>query len=500
MDIRLYNTLTRRVEAFEPVEPGRVRMYHCGPTVYDFVHIGNFSTFLLADLLRRFFEYVGYDVAQVMNITDVGHMTEDQLADGGGQDKMELAAERLRESKKHGKADVDDPNDPYQVAAYFTQAFLADAKLLGMKLGEREEQHHLPRATDNVPGMIRMIERLIEAGHAYVTDDGAVYYDVTSFPEYGKLSGNTLESVQAGAGGRIDQANQAGKRHPADFLLWKHDPRHIMKWGSPWGEGYPGWHIECSVMAMDTHGVETIDIHTGGEDNIFPHHECEIAQSVGATGKPFARYWLHNRHLLVEGEKMSKSKGNFYTLRDLLAKGVEPKVLRYELLRTHYRQNSNFTMKGLADSEKAVRRMRQFAAAADVTVDHNDPRMGASPVERQFAEALADDLNISAALGALFGWMNTISDPTADDVAALRRMDAILNVIDEADGDVALPTPADAAGMADAQVEQKVRQLNDARAQKDFALSDAIRDELKQAGVEVQISREGATWRRTMSL
>ncbi len=496
MDIRFYNTLTRQVEPFTPVEPGRVRMYHCGPTVYDYVHIGNFSTFMLADLLRRFFEFVGYDVVQVMNITDVGHMTEDQLADGGGQDKMELAAQRLRESKKQGKADVDDPNDPYQVAAFFTGAFLLDAKMLGLKLAEDDEQGHLPRATANVPGMIRMIEKLVETGHAYATDAGAVYYDVTSFPQYGKLSGNTLDKVQAGAGGRVDDANQAGKRNPADFLLWKHDPKHLMKWDSPWGPGYPGWHIECSVMALDTHGVETLDIHTGGEDNIFPHHECEIAQSVGATGKPFANYWLHNRHLLVDGEKMSKSKGSFYTLRDLLAKGVDPRVLRYELLRTHYRQNANFTMKGLADSEKAVRRIRSFAGESEALA--GVVRMVDTDVERQFAEALADDLNISAALGVLFAWMNATPNPTADDIAALRRMDAVLNVIGEPAVDAAKPQAA--SGLSDADVEAKVRRLNEARANKDYATSDAIRDELADAGIEVQIGKEGATWRRKMSL
>jgi len=500
MDIHLYNTLSRRIERFEPIDPGKVRMYHCGPTVYDYVHIGNFSTFMLADLLRRYFEFVGYDVVQVMNITDVGHMTEDQLADGGGQDKMELAAQRLRQSKKQGEADVDDPNDPFQVAEFFTQAFLADAKMLGLKLAERDEQDHLPRATDHVPDMVRMIERLVASGHAYVTDDGAVYYDVTSFPDYGKLSGNTLESLQAGAGGRVDEATQTGKRHPADFLLWKHDPKHLMKWDSPWGEGYPGWHIECSVMALIAHGVDTIDIHTGGEDNIFPHHECEIAQSVGATGKTFARYWLHNRHLLVEGDKMSKSEGNFYTARDLLTRGADPTALRYELLRTHYRQNSNFTVKGLADSEKAVRRIRAFAAAADVPAGEAPVRMGDTQVEHDFAAALADDLNISAALGALFAWMNATPQPTADDVATLRRIDSVLNVIDEPQVDADLGGAAGAEGMNDADIDAKVRQLDEARAKKDYATSDAIRDELNEAGIEVQITNQGSTWQRKISL
>jgi cysteinyl-tRNA synthetase len=242
MEIRFYNTLTRRVETFQPVDPGVVRMYSCGPTVYDFAHIGNFRSFVFADLLRRFLEFAGYEVRQVMNITDVGHMTEDQLADGGGRDKMELASERLREAKKQGTAAVANPEDPYQVAEYFTQAFLEDACLLRLKVADSAPQA-TPRATNNIDGMIRIIERLLTTAHAYIGRDGAVYYDITTFPEYGRLSGNTLEKLQTGAGGRIAAHETVAKRHPHDFLLWKPDPRHIMRWPSPWGEGYPGWHI-----------------------------------------------------------------------------------------------------------------------------------------------------------------------------------------------------------------------------------------------------------------
>ncbi len=498
MEVDLYNTLSHRVERFAPIETGTVRMYTCGPTVYDFAHIGNFRAFLFGDLVRRFLEAIGYRVEHVMNITDVGHMTEDELADGGGRDKMEVAAERLKEAKKQGKPSVEDPDDPFQVADFYTQVFLEDARLLRLKVAE-EGSSHMPRATQYIGPMMQATQRLLEQGHAYVTTEGAVYYDVRSFPDYGRLSGNTLERLQAGAGGRVSDAEQAGKRHPADFLLWKADPKHLMKWPSPWGTGYPGWHIECSTMALSTMGVETLDIHTGGEDNIFPHHECEIAQATGATGKPLANYWLHTRFLLAEGEKMAKSRGNFYTVRELLRQGVDPAVLRYELLRAHYRQNANFTRKGLVDADKAIERLRQFAAA------HPDARpessmLGDTPVERDFAVALADDMNVSGAIGALFKWISATPEPTAEDVRALRRMDQVLGIVEGGPSVKDLTTEGvseeETAELSDAEVEEKVRRIDAARAAKDYATSDAIRDELREAGIEVRSTREGTTWRR----
>ena len=493
--IKLYNTLSRRVELFEPIEPGMVRMYNCGPTVYDFAHIGNFRTFLFADLLRRMFEFHGFTVNQVMNLTDVGHMTVDDVADGAGEDKMQVAARRLKEAKKQGRADVDDPDDPYQVAQYFIDAFIEDARMLGMRIAD-EYPDRMPRATHHVPGMIAIIERLIERGHAYVGGDGVVYFDVRSFDAYGRLSGNTVDQLHVGAGGRVGEEQLAAKRHPADFVLWKPDDKHIMKWDSPWGTGYPGWHIECSAMALGLLERDTIDIHTGGEDNIFPHHECEIAQSSGATGRPFARYWLHTRHLMVEGEKMSKSKGNFFTLRDLLAKGAEPAAVRYELLKAPYRQNANLTMKGLSDSAKAVDRLRRFAAAHDVP--DQPSRMANTPVERAFGEALADDLNISAALGELFSWLNATPAPSSDDVAALRRIDGVLNVITSR-RPAAAPLPA-AGGLTDVQIDEKCAAIQRARLDKDYATSDRIRDELNAAGIDVQIGKAGVTWQRKLAV
>ncbi|MEE9211985.1 MAG: hypothetical protein V3U29_04965, partial [Phycisphaeraceae bacterium] len=289
MDIRFFNTLAHCEQTFVPIDPPDVYMYNCGPTVYDYAHIGNFRAFVFADVLRRFLELAGYRVHQVMNITDVGHMTEDQLADGGGEDKMQLAARQLKQAKKAGRATVENPDDPHQVARFFTDAFLKDAKALGLKIADEYPQH-MPHATDHVSHMQDMIQTLINKNHAYVADDGAVYYSVESFPEYGRLSGNTLDKLRGGAGGRVLDQHQAAKRHPADFLLWKPDPAHLMKWDSPWGTGFPGWHIECSAMATPLLGRDVIASHTGGEDNIFPPHECEIAQTCAATGNDtFAR-------------------------------------------------------------------------------------------------------------------------------------------------------------------------------------------------------------------
>lgn len=493
-DLRFYNTLTNKVEPFEPIEPGKVSMYNCGPTVYDFAHIGNFKTFLFADVLRRFLELVGYDVHQVMNLTDVGHMTEDQIADGGGEDKMEVAAQRLAAAKKSGDAHaeaIDDPRDPYQVAQFYIDAFLDDAKALGMKVAD-EYPRNMPRATAHVPDMITMIEALVEKDHAYVAADGAVYFSVESFRGYGGLSGNSLDQLKGGAGGRVVAENQAGKRHPADFLLWKPDATHLMKWPSKFGEGYPGWHIECSAMARAVLGRDVIDIHTGGEDNIFPHHECEIAQSRGASGEDsFAKLWMHSRHLMVEGAKMSKSKGNFFTVRQILdgkftapgsqGRAVDPAVLRYEMIKANYRSQMNFTKRGLEDSAANVRKLREFAAslgdpAAEVDNTH--------PAVARFVDALADDLNIAGALAAVFEFVNewpaSQGDP-AEALGVMRKFDEVLGV---------LPT-AQAGTGDDSWAAERCAALDQARADKDYAAADAVRDELQGAGYDVKTSKEG---------
>ena len=514
MGLRLYNTLTRRREDFSPLDPAgkRVTFYSCGPTVYGYAHIGNFRSFLNADLLRRTLELLGYEVLHVMNMTDVGHMTEDDTLDGGGEDRMAVARRRLLEAKKAGKlppgaTDID-PNDPYAIADFYVEAFLQDARRLGVKVARDAEARPelMPRPTRYVPQMIELVKTLIDKGHAYVGGDGTVYFDVRSFPEYGRLSGNTLDAVREAAGGRVQDAHQAAKKHPADFMLWKPDPAHIMRWESPWGEGYPGWHLECSVMAADLLGRETkgvIDIHSGGEDNIFPHHECEIAQARCASGaEHFARYWFHTRHLIVENQKMSKSKGNTYTLSDLLAKGASPAAVRLELTRTHYRDNANFTFQGLRDVQRQIDRWTRLEAHLA------GPGTGAGDVLASalapFTEALADDLNIAGALGVLneavkeYGNAGDGAPPPETDAAnpehaALRTMLEALGVLDLQRRGTA------AAGDLDvALLEQKLAEREQARAAKDWATSDRIRDELAAMGVAIHDGPEGTTWSRVV--
>jgi cysteinyl-tRNA synthetase len=489
-EIKFYNSLTKSLETFEPIHPPAVTMYNCGPTVYDYAHIGNFKSFLFADVLRRFLELAGYDVNQVMNLTDVGHMTDDAVADGGGQDKMAAAGERLAEAKKSGKlpegTDLD-PNDPYAIARFYGDAFIEDAKRLGILVAS--EPDHLPRATDHVDNMQALIKKLIEKDHAYVASDGAVYFAIESFPQYGKLSGNTLDELRGGAGGRVSESNQAVKRHPADFLLWKPDDSHLMKWDSPWGTGYPGWHIECSAMAKAVLQQDVIDIHTGGEDNIFPHHECEIAQSCCATGEDsFARFWMHGRHLMVEGQKMSKSKGNFYTVRQVIEGGftgraVDPAVLRLELIKAHYRSNMNFTAKGIEDSASGVRKLRKFAES----VGYDASKASGQGVEHEalteFVEALADDLNTAKALGVMFAYINEPAEDQAVSHAMLAAFDQVFAVIQSAE-------PASAGGSSN-DVQTKIDAMNQARQDKDWATSDAIRAELEAEGYEVKQTKDG---------
>lgn len=549
--LRLFNTMTRRVEAFEPRDPGRVTFYTCGPTVYDDAHIGNFRSFLAADVLRRFIESPmcvlqragggvdhapgGRRVVHVMNITDVGHMTDD--ADGGenGEDRMAVAGRRLLEAKKAGKlaAGVDvDPKDPRQIARYFEGRFKEDARKLGLKLVEEAEKDGglMPRATEHVGGMIKVIERLIARGAAYVVGEQGkrvVYFSVQAFPAYGALSGNTLDKLREGAGGRVSAENQSGKRHPADFLLWKEDPTHIMKWASPWGEGYPGWHIECSVMsvagtdaradvgAMVVPDAEPIiDLHSGGEDNIFPHHECEVAQSCCAfnaepRGATYAKMWFHPRFLLVEGEKMSKSKGNFFTARDLFAKGHEAAAVRLELIKTHYRSNANFTEQGLKDSARMVERWRKVVeegAKGEGAGGQGAERQregsaggqaarGTEAAERcrvEFADAMMNDLNIAAAIAAVNTWVGGVEKPTPADARLMKEIDAVLGVLGleratASESEIGLFIGVESSP----EVEAKLRERRDARARKDFAASDRLRDELAAMGYAIKDAKDG---------
>ncbi len=539
MPLTLYNTLTRRLEEFAPADPSCVTFYTCGPTVYDDAHVGNFRSFLAADVLRRWVESPWCEVrgpgggvhagprrvVHVMNITDVGHMTDDAEGGESGEDRMAVAGRRLAEAKKSGAlpagAEID-PRDPTSIAAFYAGRFLEDARRLGLKVAieQREDATLMPLATAHVPGMIEVIRALIARGHAYVVGGGgprAVYFRVRSFAPYGRLSGNTLDQLREGEGGRVSASNQASKEHPADFLLWKEDPSHIMKWPSPWGEGYPGWHIECTVMAaarlmpgglgpaLANPGAAAaqIDLHSGGEDNIFPHHECEIAQSACAfcanpDSGTYARMWFHPRHLMIEGQKMSKSKGNFYTARDLFAKGHEPAAVRLELIKTHYRSNANFTLQGLADSQRMVERWRRAASGTEPNPGGAGARDEAA---LRFADALHDDLNMAGAIAAVNTFVSRVDRPGREDAALMRGFDAVLGVLGlERPDAVQTGIAVYLAGVTpSAEVEALLAERRAARASKDFARSDAIRDRLASmgyanmdvAGGRVEVGRSG---------
>ena len=472
--LKLYNTFSKKKELFQPLMKGIVTMYNCGLTVYDYATVGNLRAFMFADVLRRYLEYKGFTVKQVMNFTDVGHMFEDVDI---GEDKMEAAV--MREKK-----------DPWSVADFYIKAFLEDAKKMNF-----EEPMVRPRATDHINEMIELVEKLIEKGYAYVVN-GSVYFDVTKFKDYGKLSGNTIEKLKTGAGGKVEY--NPDKRNQFDFALWINDPKHIMNWKSPWCEkGYPGWHIECSAMAMKYLG-ETIDIHSGGVDNLFPHHENEIAQSEAATGKKFADYWLHNEHLLVEGRAMHKSLGNYFTLKDLTAKGYDPKAIRYLLMSTHYRQQLNFTLKGLEAAKSAVDRLTNFVYKL---VKANGKGCGEeiknliNRVQKDFEGAMDDDLSISVALAPLFDFVrdanklmddNMLSREEAQEVYELMmRFDKVLGVIGEVKRDEKLPKEA----------EELIQKREEARKAKDWKAADKIREQLKAMGVIIEDTPQGVKWR-----
>jgi cysteinyl-tRNA synthetase len=481
----LYNTLTRRKDPFEPLEAGRVRMYNCGPTVYSYAHIGNFATFLLADLLRRCLEYSGVEVRQIMNITDVGHLTDDSHADGRGESKIEKKA---REEKK----------DPWELARFYEDAFHRDRKALNLLDAER-----YPRATEHIPEMIALIEELLEKGLAYEAGD-QVYFEIAKFPQYGILSGNTIDELIAGAGERVEE--DPHKRNPLDFTLWKKDPRHIMQWDSPWGRGFPGWHIECSAMSRKYLG-EVFDIHTGGEDNIFPHHECEIAQSSGGTGRIFARYWLHRRHILVDGKKMAKREGNFYTIADLIGRGFTGPEIRYALMSANYRTQLNFSLDGLGAAREALRRMANFiddmrgrpevAAPEDVRAIEDL----AAAADRGFRAALDDDLNISGALAAVFDFIrdaNKTARTRKGGEAGIRRLlewDRVLGVLQPSQAEAGPAAGGAGQGRIDPkEVDRLLAEREAARKGKDFRKADEIRKLLLEKGVTIKDTPQGTRW------
>ncbi|HTF91304.1 MAG TPA: cysteine--tRNA ligase [Planctomycetota bacterium] len=470
MPFEVHNSLTKRKEVFRSLEPGVVRMYNCGPTVYSRAHIGNFRAFLFADLLRRWLEHSGYTVRQVMNVTDVGHLT-DEMA-GAGEDRIEAAARR-------------EGLDPWKIAEEYTQLFLKDLALLGI-----QPAMVYPRASDHVPEMIEIIEGLIEKGNAYQVD-GSVYFEVRTFPRYGRLSGNRIDETEAGA--RVSVREE--KRDPADFALWKSDPHHLMKWKTRFGpDGFPGWHIECSAMARK-HLGDRIDIHTGGEDNVFPHHECEIAQTESFTGEPFASYWMHSKFLQVDGGKMSKSLGNTYSVDDVIARGFSARALRFALLRGHYRQPLNYTWEVQKDSASAlaslddmVQRLQRLAKGEPTSASGGSELVLGARAE--FVAGMDDDLNVARAVSALFGLRSAVLEGRLSRAAAveaqafLAEVNRVLGVLELEQQDIG------------ARVQARIDERQAARKNRDFRLADKIRDELQAEGIALEDTPKGVVWRR----
>jgi cysteinyl-tRNA synthetase len=456
--MRLYDSLTRELHEVVPVDGETVKIYSCGPTVYRYIHIGNMRSFMLGDLIRRALRYEGAKVTWIMNITDVGHMT-DEVSDTG-RDKMELA-------------EADEGLSASEIATKYTDAFLEDADLVGI---ERADLY--PHATHHVDQMIALIETLIEKGHAYEVD-GTVYYDVTTFPGYGKLSGNTLDQLRAGH--RQEVAVDPAKRHPEDFALWKKaGPNRALKWPSPWGDGFPGWHIECSAMSME-HLGDRFDIHTGGNDNKFPHHEDEIAQSEGAVGHQVVSIWVHGGFLQMSGQKMAKSAKNIYRVTDLRDQGVDPLAYRLLCFGTQYRSEMDFSWESLEAQDRRLdqlrRRMAEWAPGAEKLGDE------AKAFDGRFREALADDLSMPTAIVVLNEAVSSSGVPDDEKYRLLAEWDAVLGLDLEREA-IAHWEPTD-------EMRTKVAERDAAREAKDYATSDRIRGELEELGLEVMDTPEG---------
>jgi len=462
--MKFYNTINRKKEDFKPIKDGQVKLYTCGPTVYNYAHIGNFRAYIFEDLLRRALEFSGYNVYQVMNITDI----DDKTIKRSIQDNVSL----------------EDLTDKY------TDAFFEDLDKLNIL-----KAHEYPRATKFVKEIIKMIETLEKKGYAYKTDDGSVFFRVSKFSDYGKLA--NLNPNEMKIGGRVDN-DEYEKEEIRDFALWKGYKVEDgpVSWESPWGKGRPGWHIECSVMSTHYLG-SSFDIHCGGVDNIFPHHENEIAQSKCALDDKFVNYWLHNEHLLVENQKMSKSLGNFFTIRDVLSKGYKSEAIRYVLISSHYRQKLNFTLSRLDDAQKAINKLRELwrrlhNVNPEVEIKNEEVEKFNTMIMNDFKLSLEDDLNISEALGALFTWVNKIFillDSSSisyleskECIKVLSNVDLVLGVIENKN-----------------ELSEKMRNLiadrEIARGNKDWEESDRIRDLLEGMGILIEDTPEGTIWK-----
>lgn len=490
MGFRLYNTLTRKIEDFEPVEPGRVRMYVCGPTVYGHAHLGHGKSYVSFDVLLRYLRYLGYAVTYVQNITDVGHLTDDADA---GEDKL---AKQAQKEHRH----------PMAIAEFYTRSYFEDMDALGVLRPDIS-----PRATGHIPEQIELTQTLIDKGFAYVAN-GSVYFDVTTFAGYGRLSGRNIEEMQAGA--RIEVNSE--KRNAADFALWKKaEPNHIMQWNSPWGRGYPGWHLECSVMSMKYLG-KTIDIHGGGIENQFPHHECEIAQSEAANGCPFVKYWVHHNMVTVDGQKMGKSLGNFITLKQIFKTGHErltrtydPLAVRQLILQSHYRSPIDFSDAALSAAQsgydkitEAVIKVRKRLTNAPTGAADAAVISQLAAMKEKFEAAMNDDLNTAVALSVLFEMVRLVNTlPDNANNATLEAIDAQFRTLGGEVLGVVKDEYASAGGaddeLLDHLIGMMIEQRKTARANKDFAASDAIRDKLAGFGITLEDKPGGiSTWRR----
>ncbi len=459
-----YNTLNRREEEFSAMSPGKVSMYTCGPTVYDYAHIGNFRAYMFEDLLRRVIEASGYAVTHVMNITDI----DDKTILRAGEKGLSL------------KAFTD----------HYIHEFHEDVKTLGIL-----PAHHYPRATEFIEQMINLIKKLIDRGFAYESDDGSVFFKVSAFKDYGRLANLNPEELRVGERVLNDEYE---KEEVRDFALWKGAKKSEgdVHWDSPWGRGRPGWHIECSVMSMHYLGNH-FDIHCGGVDNIFPHHENEIAQSTCATGEKFVNYWLHNEHLLVDGQKMSKSAGNFYTLRELLDRELSPEALRWSLLSTHYRQKLNFTLDKVRDAQKCINRLRELKRRlSQVTSDTGEEIAKRNArVWQEFLAALGEDLNISGAMGIMFTWVNEMFSLLDENrISAAGAADAA-ETLDKLDSILAVIEPRESADISD-DIDKLIQERIEARKSKNWARADEIRDELDSRNIILEDTPEGTIWKR----
>ncbi len=447
----MFNTLTKKKEEFKSIKPKKVGLYTCGPTVYDYDHIGHAWNYFNADILRRVLEYNGYRVKHVMNITDVGHLVAD--ADSG-EDKMEKSAQEKGKTAR-------------EIAGFFTDIYLKNRLLLNL-----EKPKVICKATDHIKEMVKLVQKLLDKGYAYEASDG-IYFDTAKFPQYGQLSGNTLAQLKEGARVEINPE----KRNPTDFALWKFTPagqKRQMEWKAFNKMGFPGWHIECSAMSNKYLG-QPFDLHTGGEDNIFPHHECEIAQSEAAEGKKFVNFWFHPRFLQVEGEKMSKSKKNFYTLQDLIARGFEPLDLRYLFLTAHYNAKLNFTWQGLAAAQAARARLNDFMSAGDIA------KTGSTAYEKDFTVAINNDLDLPKALAIVWNLIKDQSLPDAAKRKTILKFDKVFGL--SLDKIKAPKIPGEIKKLAEAR--------NQARNGKDWVLADKLRQEIEAKGYLVNDNPDG---------